>query len=93
MSDAASGKVTPGSVEGVDLENLFNRFRHTIELLETGNLTLEQSMETYEEGVRIQTLIHAELSKEERRLVEIVDENGVVSPFDVERDGRKKTGG
>lgn len=78
-------KVVPGVATGVDLQSLFDALAHVCEQLEGAKrreLTLEESMKLYEEGVRLERIIQAELNKTERHMVMILDADGVESPFE-----------
>lgn len=79
-----SAKIAPGAVTGVDVQALFDGLAHVCEQLQDhgATLTLEQSMILYEEGVRLEKLIRAELSSAERRMVMILEADGTEVPFD-----------
>lgn len=75
-------KVTPGQMEGIDLETLFDRHRHICEQLEEkDNLSLEASMSLYIEGRSIELKIKEELDRVERRMVEVIQPDGTIVPF------------
>jgi exodeoxyribonuclease VII small subunit len=83
-------KVTPGVAQGPDLQAMFDNLRQICDQLENGGLTLEESIELHESGVKLQEQIRAALHSAERRVVQLVDETGLTS-FDVEVDGRRRT--
>lgn len=74
-------KVEVGVPDGVDIESLMDRFQKIADGLESG-LPLEEHVKLYEEGCRLEAVIRAELAKAERRMVEIINEDGTTSPFD-----------
>ncbi len=80
-------KVTAGEAPGEDLQSLFDALKHICDSLEHGGLSVEESVTTYAQGIALQARIKAELGKAERRVVEIIDMDGVIKPFDVEIDG------
>jgi exodeoxyribonuclease VII small subunit len=75
-------KVVAGEVDGVDLDDLFNRFRHICEQLEDPNLPLEKSVSVYAQGVELQRRIKAELDSADRRMVTVMNQDGTTEPFD-----------
>lgn len=74
-------KVKPGQVEGEDLNKLFDQLRHLIEALESGDLSLEDSIQTYEEAVQVQNRIRAVLDDADRKVVELAKQDGRTEPF------------
>jgi len=78
-----SDKITPGVATGVDVQGLFDALAHVCEQLDDKKtLTLEQSMKLYEEGVRLERLIRAELDNAERHMVMILNADGTESLFE-----------
>jgi exodeoxyribonuclease VII small subunit len=76
-------KVTPGTFSnGVDLQPLFEEFRHICEQLEEKGLPLEDSVTLYARGVEIQLKIKRELGRAENRMVEIINVDGTTTPFE-----------
>lgn len=77
-------------IDDLPLDELFRRLAEICERLETDKtLTLEQSVEIYESGARMQERIKTLLRDAELR-VEQIRENGVVEKFDHERKLAKK---
>lgn len=74
-------KVTRGEVHGPDLQQLFDKLRHLTEALETGDLSLEDSIKTYEEAVQVQNEIRAVLNDADRKVVELAKAKGKPEPF------------
>ena len=74
-------KVKPGPVEGEDLNHLFNTYRHLVDALESGSLSLEDSIKTYEEAIVVEKRIRAVLNDADRKVVELAREDGNTDPF------------
>lgn len=72
-------------------DRVLQRLRDVVQALETGNLSLEDSLRVYEEGVSLARRGHELLDNAERRVELLVREgrNGVTTaPFDPSPDGR-----
>lgn len=74
-------------MEEIKFEEALKRLEAIVEKLEEGNLALEESLEHFEEGVKLVRLLADKLARAEKR-VEILlkDEEGVLKakPFPVE---------
>ncbi len=75
-------KVTPGQAPGVDLQSLMDRLRHVTDTLTEEKLTMEEHLTLYAQGIELQKQIKAELDNADRRLVQVVGQDGVISTFD-----------
>lgn len=73
-------RVEPGDVPGEDLEKLFDALRHLTEALESGSLTLEQSLDTYEEAKALERRIRRVLDEADAQVM-ILDKEGRNQPF------------
>jgi len=80
-------KVVAAEPPGEDLQSLFDRLRHLTEQLENNELTLEESIATYDKCVELQGKIRKILDDADRKVTEIVREGGHIEPFKVKDDG------
>ena len=72
----------------LDFEGSMKRLEEIVELLEKGELTLEESLGLYEEGVRLARALSGYLKQAERRIEMLTlneDEEPVLTPW--EEDG------
>lgn len=76
-------KVKPGDVKGDDLQTLFDTLRHLTEALESGELSLEDSLKTYEESQIVAQRIRDVLNDADRRVVELIKPDGTTEPFEL----------
>lgn len=62
-------------------EEAFKRLEGIVKKLEEGNLTLEESLSLFEEGIKLSKICTSKLEEAERK-VEILlkDENGTLTP-------------
>ncbi len=65
-----------GMVEGLSFENALEKLEGLVEKLEKGNLTLDESLETFEQGMKFARVCSQKLSKAESRIEQLVLENG-----------------
>lgn len=79
---------TPADATAASFEEAMRRLTHIVEDLEGGELSLEESLERFEEGVRLARDSQTRLDAAEARVEELmrVDERGqpVVRELDVE---------
>lgn len=65
-----------GMVESLSFENALEKLEGLVEKLEKGNLTLDESLETFEQGMKFARVCSQKLSKAESRIEQLVLENG-----------------
>ena len=70
-----------------DFESALAELETIVKTLEQGELTLEQSLERFERGVKLSRFCHTRLEHAERR-VELLTEQGEVRPAPPEIAGR-----
>lgn len=80
MKKSAAEKATPTSEAGEELgfEGALKRLTAIVERLESGDLSLEQSLALFEEGTRLSRSSQAQLDAAEKRVEELlaVDASG-----------------
>lgn len=59
-------------------EAALERLEEIVELLEAGEAPLEQAMNLYEEGVKLTVLCQGKLSTAEKRLDQILEQDGTL---------------
>ncbi len=75
-----------------DFESAIDELETIVKTLETGDLSLEQSLQLFERGVQLSRFCHTRLGDAERR-IEILSDSGVREPAPdtltppLERDG------
>lgn len=65
------------------IKEMFDEARRICERLEKGDVGLEESLTLYAKGIEIQARIEAELKSAERRVVEIINPDGSIEPFEI----------
>ena len=70
-SDAASGEGTP-----LDFEQSMKRLETIVEELEAGELSLEDSIARYEEGIKLSRRLTQVLDASEKRIERLVEKEG-----------------
>ncbi len=77
----------PGQVAEASYDGLVGRLEKVVEALEAGDLSLEQSVERFAEGVRLAREAGQKLDEAERRVEQLVkDAAGVETVAPLERD-------
>lgn len=73
-------KVEAGEVPGEDLQKLFDQLAHLTESLESGQLTLEDSIKTYEDAKKLEQRIRKILNEADAAVM-LIDKEGKNQPF------------
>ena len=89
MKKAAADKAAPPPhVETLGFEDALKRLTAIVERLESGDLSLEQSLQLFEEGTRLSRTSQAQLDAAEKRVEELlaIDAHGqpIVRELDTE---------
>jgi exodeoxyribonuclease VII small subunit len=71
-SDAAAG------APELSFEDAFERLEALVERLEAGELSLEEALAAFEEGVRLERRLEEQLRRAERRIEVLVREGGAL---------------
>lgn len=67
----------------MDLEAMFDAFRHICDRLEAEEMPLEDRIALYAQGVAMSEKIKEELAKADRRVVQVISQDGTISDFGV----------
>ena len=67
-------------------EESLEKLEKLVEKMEQGDLTLENSLKTFEEGIRLTRECQQELSKAEQKVKLLMEENGEVRETDFPED-------
>ena len=76
---------TTKNIEKYDLETAMKRLEEVVSLMSRENVSLEESLALYEEGVALVRLCNSKLETAQRKISELkmtVDGEIVVKPFD-----------
>ncbi len=64
-------------------EEAFSKLEEIVRKLESGNMSLEESLKAFEEGVRLSRICSERLDEAERRVEMLLDgEKGIIRPFE-----------
>ncbi len=76
---AAADKAAPAPASGLGFEDALKRLTTIVERLESGDLSLEQSLALFEEGTRLSRTSQAQLDSAEKRVEELlaIDASGM----------------
>jgi len=70
-------------------EEAMNKLEGLVRKMETGEMTLEESLKAFEEGVRLSRLCAARLDEAERRVELLIRENQQITAQPFEGNGEK----
>ncbi|MGQ9426834.1 exodeoxyribonuclease VII small subunit [Gilvimarinus sp. F26214L] len=71
----------------VDFEQALSKLEALVGKMEAGDLSLEQSLEAFEEGVKLTRECQTQLAQAEQRVKKLMEENGRVTTVDFQEDG------
>ncbi len=81
-----SSKESENKVDANDVEMTFEQAMEKLELLveqlECGQMTLDESLTTFEEGIKLAQRCRKRLDDAERKIEKLIDENGNTEPFE-----------
>lgn len=67
-------------------EEAMEQLEHIVELLEEGDVPLEEAISIYKRGMDLSKVCHGKLQVAQEQLVQIVDENGELKPFQMKEE-------
>src|SRR5262245_16059470 len=76
-----------GDNEKVDFEESMDRLEKIVAELESGELSLEDSIARYEEGMKLQRRLTEVLNQAEKRIERLVEKGGAATTEDMGRGG------
>lgn len=65
------------------IDQLFTELKQICDTLEKGKVSLEKSLVLYAKGLELETQLNAKLQSAERRVVEIINADGSIEPFEI----------
>jgi len=77
--------------KSVDFEKSLGQLEALVEKLEAGDLSLEESLQAFEQGVKLTRECQSRLAEAEQRVQILVEQQGelISEDFDTEDDGEK----
>lgn len=79
------------SKKSIDFEASLQQLETLVKQMESGDLTLEESLKSFEEGVKLTRVCQEAISKAEQKVRVLMEKSGVESlePFDSPSQGSK----
>ncbi|MCW8195182.1 exodeoxyribonuclease VII small subunit [Proteobacteria bacterium 005FR1] len=81
--------VAKSKAKTIDFEQALSELEGLVSKMEAGDLSLEQSLKAFEEGVKLTRECQAQLSEAEQRVRKLIEEDGKLSSVDFE-DGAEE---
>ncbi len=72
--------------KSVDFEEALDQLEELVEDMENGDLTLEESLKAFEQGIRLTRECQTALSQAEQKVQMLVEENGKLKAVDLDQD-------
>jgi len=79
-----SRKSTAGESEPFDFEAALEKLEELVSAMEEGDLSLEDSLKSFEEGIKLTRECQAALEKAEQRVQKLLDEAGNTAPLELD---------
>ncbi len=71
----------------VDFEQALNQLENLVEAMESGDLSLEDSLKAFEQGIKLSRECQTALSTAEQRVQLLMEENGTLKAVDLDDAG------
>ncbi|WP_339338634.1 exodeoxyribonuclease VII small subunit [uncultured Oceanicoccus sp.] len=72
--------------KSVDFEEALDQLEELVEDMENGDLTLEESLKAFEQGIKLTRECQTALSQAEQKVQMLVEENGKLKTIDLDDD-------
>ena len=72
--------------EKLSIEQAMGKLEEIVQKLETGEVPLEKAIDYYQEGMILSKLCSDKISNVQEKMTKIMDEQGEISPFELEED-------
>jgi exodeoxyribonuclease VII small subunit len=70
----------------IDFETALDQLEELVDDMENGDLTLEESLKAFEQGIKLTRECQAALNQAEQRVQILIEENGRLKTVDLEGD-------
>lgn len=85
-NDSGDTMATSKSSKSYPFEKSLEKLEQLVERMEQGDLSLEDSLKTFEEGIKLTRECQQALAKAEQKVKMLIEENGAVSEAGFEPD-------
>ena len=81
-----SKKSENAEAQQFDFEETLEQLEELVSAMEEGNLSLEQSLQSFEKGVRLTRECQSALDNAEQKVQKLLDDAGTTEPLDFDSD-------
>ncbi|MBS3976972.1 MAG: exodeoxyribonuclease VII small subunit [Syntrophomonadaceae bacterium] len=81
------------SLSGIDFEQALQRLEELVRLLESGELSLEESLKSFEEGIGLIRICNERLSFVEKRVHSLIELTGNTDLYVLQQEGEERADG
>ena len=76
--------------KSVDFEEALDQLEELVEDMENGDLTLEESLKAFEQGIKLTRECQQALSTAEQKVKMLIEENGKLKSVDLDQEGQQQ---
>ena len=76
--------------KSVDFEEALDQLEELVEDMENGDLTLEESLKAFEQGIKLTRECQHALSTAEQKVKMLIEENGKLKSVDLDQEGQQQ---
>ena len=73
--------------KSIDFEQALDQLEEIVDDMENGDLTLEESLKAFEQGIKLTRECQSALSKAEQKIQKLVEENGQLKAVAIDQMG------
>ncbi len=73
-----------GSKKTIDFEEALDQLEELVEEMETGDLTLEESLKAFEQGIKLTRDCQSALTQAEQKVQMLIEENGKLKTVELD---------
>lgn len=73
--------------KSIDFEQALDQLEDIVDDMENGDLTLEESLKAFEQGIKLTRECQSALSKAEQKIQKLVEENGQLKAVAIDQIG------
>ncbi|MEH6558363.1 MAG: exodeoxyribonuclease VII small subunit [Oceanicoccus sp.] len=75
--------------KSIDFEEALDQLEELVEDMENGDLTLEESLKAFEQGIKLTRECQSALSQAEQKVQLLIEENGKLKTVDINNSDEK----
>ena len=86
-----SKKPAPGESQAFDFEAALDQLEQLVSAMEEGELSLEESLQSFEKGIKLTRECQTALQKAEQKVQKLLDDAGTTEPLDFDDQDKQES--